>query len=99
MVFSDGLDVGTCCQLRQFCESKGLREIYGIGTHLTNDFLKEDSSTKKGVNGQKIQSKALNIVIKLLSANSKPCVKLSDVIEKAIGPQEEIDKIRSILNI
>jgi nicotinic acid phosphoribosyltransferase len=36
MVFSDGLDVGTCCQLRQFCESNGLREIYGIGTHLTN---------------------------------------------------------------
>ncbi|KAA1122002.1 nicotinate phosphoribosyltransferase [Puccinia graminis f. sp. tritici] len=99
VIFSDGLDVGTCCQLRKFCESKGLKEIYGIGTHLTNDFLKEDSGTKKEVNGQKVQSKALNIVIKLLSANDKPCVKLSDVIEKAIGPQEEIDRIRSILHI
>jgi hypothetical protein len=35
-IFSDGLDVETCCELRKFCDSKGLVEIYGIGTHLTN---------------------------------------------------------------
>ncbi|KNF06069.1 hypothetical protein, variant [Puccinia striiformis f. sp. tritici PST-78] len=98
VIFSDGLDVETCCQLRKFCESKGLAESYGIGTHFTNDFLKMDQ-VKEELDGQKSRSKAMNIVIKLLSANDKPCVKLSDVIEKAIGPQEEIDRIRSILNV
>lgn len=98
-IFSDGLDVGICCELRKFCESKSMNESYGIGTHLTNDFLKEYSSVDQECEGEKTRSKPLNIVIKLLSANGKPCVKLSDVIEKAIGPPEEIDRIRSILKI
>ncbi|WAR63124.1 hypothetical protein PtB15_18B206 [Puccinia triticina] len=99
VVFSDGLDVESCCQLHTFCESKGLAESYGIGTHLTNDFCKHDIEAEKECNEKKVQSKALNIVIKLFRANNRPCVKLSDVIEKAIGPPEEIEKIRSILKI
>ncbi|PLW12848.1 hypothetical protein PCANC_16427 [Puccinia coronata f. sp. avenae] len=98
-IFSDGLDVETCCELRKFCDSKGLVEIYGIGTHLTNDFSQEHPSADPQSQDQVTQSKPLNIVIKLTSANEKPCVKLSDAMEKAIGPPQEIARIRSILKI
>jgi nicotinic acid phosphoribosyltransferase len=46
---------------------------FGIGTFLTNDFVKEDGSGP---------SKALNMVIKLASINGVPCVKISDEISK-----------------
>lgn len=96
IIFSDGLDVNTCCELHKFCESEGLKESYGIGTHFTNDFEK---LSPEGCTLVKVKSKPLNIVIKLLTVNDLPCVKLSDVVEKAIGPKEEIAKIRSILEV
>jgi nicotinate phosphoribosyltransferase len=50
---------------------------FGIGTFLTNDFKKVSS-------GGKEKSKALNMVIKLASVDSKPCVKISDEIMKVM---------------
>jgi nicotinic acid phosphoribosyltransferase len=45
--------------------------MFGIGTFLTNDF---DVSSSRG----KQKSKALNMVIKIVSIDERPCVKISD---------------------
>lgn len=47
---------------------------FGIGTFLTNDFRSISSEGKR--------SKALNMVIKLDSANGQHCVKISDDLSK-----------------
>lgn len=46
---------------------------FGIGTSLTNDFKSQSTGAR---------SKALNMVIKLASVNSQPCVKISDELTK-----------------
>ena len=48
---------------------------FGIGTSLSNDFVKKSSDGKE-------KSKALNMVIKLSSVDGKPTVKISDDITK-----------------
>jgi nicotinate phosphoribosyltransferase len=48
---------------------------FGIGTFLTNDFYTVSS-------GGTDKSKALNMVIKISSIEGKPCVKISDDLDK-----------------
>lgn len=48
---------------------------FGIGTFFTNDFKSLSS-------GGKEKSKTLNIVIKMASINSLPCIKISDDLTK-----------------
>lgn len=48
---------------------------FGIGTFFTNDFKSLSS-------GGKEKSKALNIVIKMATINSLPCIKISDDLTK-----------------
>ncbi len=57
-----------------------IRFTFGWGTNLTND----------------LGLKTLSIVIKLIRANGKELVKLSDNVAKAIGPKEEIERIKRI---
>lgn len=76
IIFSDGLDVNTACDIAEYCKGK-IRASFGIGTNFTNSFMKASAPTEK--------SKALNMVIKLNTVNGKPVVKLSDSPGKAIG--------------
>jgi nicotinate phosphoribosyltransferase len=60
------------------------KPIFGIGTNLTNDF----------------GFKPLNMVIKLIEANGKPVVKLSDELGKYTGDRETIEKVkREVLGV
>ncbi|MBW0486406.1 hypothetical protein O181_026121 [Austropuccinia psidii MF-1] len=95
IVFSDSLNTVTCLELHRFCQEQGVKEVYGIGTHFTNDFYqsKPDSQVDN------IPSKPLNIVIKLLAINDTPCIKLSDDEAKAIGPVDKINEVRRLLGI
>ncbi|KAG0151893.1 hypothetical protein CROQUDRAFT_712557 [Cronartium quercuum f. sp. fusiforme G11] len=89
IVFSDGLNVDRCLELRRFCEEEGVNESYGIGTHFTNDFKRiSQNGEVAGV------SKALNIVIKLSTVNQIPCIKLSDDLSKTIGLPETVEMVK-----
>ena len=85
-IFSDGLDVATIESLhRQF--SGRIKVGYGWGTLLTNDF--------RGL----APAGALDpfsIVCKVLAANGRPAVKLSDNFEKAVGPAAEIERYKRV---
>ncbi len=77
IVFSDGLTCESAAILRQAYLDQGQPDkrrfgkvVFGIGTHLTNDFP---------------DRKAMNIVMKLTHVNNVPVVKLSDVPGKASG--------------
>jgi nicotinate phosphoribosyltransferase len=72
IVFSDGLDPSLAIQIAEACKGRILCS-FGIGTNFTNDYD---------------NSKALNIVIKLVRVNGVGVVKFSDVVTKAIGDMD-----------
>jgi len=74
IVFSDGLNVDKAIEIKRYCDDKGIKCSFGIGTHFTNDF----------------PTPALNIVIKLVGLNGVPVVKLSDVKTKQVGDPDAL---------
>jgi nicotinate phosphoribosyltransferase len=84
LVFSDALDVETIeAAYRHF--SGRVRMSFGWGTNLTNDF--EGCAPKRND-----ALKAISLVCKVMEANGRPAVKLSDNPNKAIGSPREIDR-------
>ncbi len=88
LIFSDGLTVEKIEQVYKRFNGR-VRLSFGWGTHLTNDF--SDCATIDN-----LQLKAISLVCKVTHANGKPTVKLSDNFDKATGPDEEIERYRSI---
>ncbi len=86
-LFSDGLNAETCFKIHDACKGK-IIDRYGIGTWFSNDFCHIDGT----------ESKALNIVIKIIRVNNRPVVKLSDVISKAIGEKDAIRTVKYLVN-
>ena len=66
-----------------------MRSGFGWGTNLTNDF--RDCSPAKNP-----LLEAFSLVCKVTRANGKPTVKLSDNLEKATGPQAEIERYMGV---
>lgn len=88
-IFSDGLDVETIERIhRHFCGR--LRMGFGWGTLLTNDFrgLAPDG-----------QLDPISIVCKVISADGRPAVKLSDNPTKAMGPRAEIERYKRVFHV
>ncbi|KAF8807093.1 nicotinate phosphoribosyltransferase [Phlegmacium glaucopus] len=91
LVYSDALTIDKCLAIKRQCDELGFYKVsFGIGTFLTNDF-------RSVSNGEK--SKPLNIVIKLSSVNNKPCIKLSDDMNKTTGDKETVDLVKHIKNL
>jgi len=80
VVYSDALDLEKVEEIKKYVNGR-VRDVYGIGTYLTNDV---------GVN-------PLNIVIKMVAAKPSgdtaflPTIKLSDTKEKHTGLKSEIE--------
>jgi nicotinate phosphoribosyltransferase len=80
VVYSDSLDLEKVKEIKKYVNGR-LRDVYGIGTYLTNDV---------GVD-------PLNIVMKMIAAKPSghnsyiPTVKLSDVPVKNTGMKSEIE--------
>ena len=89
MIFSDGLDVDVIEDLHaRFNERTQLS--FGWGTRLTNDFrgLVPDGRLDP-----------FSLVCKVVSANGKPTVKLSDNPRKAMGPSDQLSRYKSVFEV
>jgi len=88
-IFSDGLDVDTICAIHNRFHGR-MRIGYGWGTLLTNDFrgLVPDGKLDP-----------VSVVCKVVSANGRPTVKLSDNPTKAIGPRAAIERYKRVFEL
>ncbi len=88
-IFSDALDVAEIEALyRKF--SGRIKLGFGWGTLLTNDFRGFEPAGRLD---------PFSIVCKVISANGRPAVKLSDNPKKAIGPAHEIERYRRVFRV
>jgi nicotinate phosphoribosyltransferase len=88
-IFSDGLDVDLIHKIHRHFHGR-IRIGYGWGTLLTNDFR------GLGPNGG---LDPFSIVCKVISANGRPAVKISDNPTKAVGPSDEIARYRRVFRV
>jgi nicotinate phosphoribosyltransferase len=88
LIFSDGLDVDSIESTYRHFEGK-VRMAFGWGTNLTNDF---EGCAPREVYGLD----AVSLVIKVVEADGRPAVKLSDNPKKATGDAAEIDRYLKI---
>lgn len=89
VIFSDGLDVEKIVELQALFEGR-VRVSFGWGTLLTNDFRGLVSNDAL---------KPFSLVCKVVSADGRPTVKLSDNPNKATGPKEEIERYKQIFGV
>ena len=89
VIFSDGLDVEKIVELQALFEGR-VRVSFGWGTLLTNDF-------RGLVSNDALQP--FSLVCKVVSADGRPTVKLSDNPNKAMGPKEEIERYKQIFGV
>ena len=89
MIFSDGLDTDAITRLHnQFNGRVGLG--FGWGTLLTNDF--RGMAADGGLD-------PFSLVCKVISADGRPTVKLSDNPKKAMGPDMEIARYKRVFGV
>lgn len=84
LIFSDALDVETIEETYNHFKGK-VRMSFGWGTNLTNDFAGCSPNWIEGL-------KAISLVCKVVDANGRPAVKLSDNPQKATGEPKEIER-------
>ena len=87
-IFSDGLDVATIEQIHRHFAGR-LRVGFGWGTLLTNDF--RGLVPNGGLD-------PFSIVCKVVAANGKPAVKLSDNLNKEVGPKAAIERYKRVFS-
>lgn len=88
-IFSDGLDIDTIEAIHARFHGR-MRIGYGWGTLLTNDFR---GLVPEG------RLDPISIVCKVISANGRPTVKISDNPSKAIGPESEVARYKRVFGI
>ncbi len=82
LIFSDGMDVDSIEATHRHFRGR-VRMSFGWGTNLTNDFRDCAPFTNDSLD-------AISLVCKVVEANERPAVKLSDNPEKATGDRAEI---------
>src|SRR5208283_2940360 len=82
IVLSDALDIESIEESARALRSE-VNLSFGWGTNLTNDFM---GCAPAGADGQ---LRAISLVCKVVEADGRPAVKLSDNPNKALGAQEE----------
>jgi nicotinate phosphoribosyltransferase len=88
LIASDGLDVDTILSLHEYFNGR-IRFSAGWGTLLTNDFR---GCHPRGEH----DLEPISLVCKVVSVEGRNAVKLSDNVNKATGPVEEIARYRRI---
>jgi nicotinate phosphoribosyltransferase len=85
IVLSDAMDIDSIEEAARALRSE-VNLSFGWGTNLTNDFL---GCAPAGVDGD---LKAISLVCKVVEADGRPAVKLSDNPEKALGAVDEVER-------
>ncbi|GEM72499.1 nicotinate phosphoribosyltransferase [Sphingomonas aquatilis] len=88
LIFSDGMDVDSIEATARHFRGR-VRTSFGWGTNLTNDFRGCDPE-----GGHALEP--ISLVAKVIAANGRPAVKLSDNPAKATGHPAEIARYRRI---
>ncbi|KAJ3861622.1 nicotinate phosphoribosyltransferase [Lentinula novae-zelandiae] len=88
IIYSDSLNLDKALTLKKQADEIA---SFGIGTFLSNDFVK--------VSDPKSKSPALNMVIKLAEVDSKSCVKISDDLSKNTGNQEVVKDVKRLFGL
>ncbi len=88
-IFSDGLDVDSIEMIHRRFHGR-MRIGYGWGTLLTNDF--------RGLAPDR-RLDPISIVCKVISADGRPTVKLSDNPTKALGPEDEVERYKRVFGV
>ncbi|ABS67608.1 nicotinate phosphoribosyltransferase [Xanthobacter versatilis] len=88
-IFSDALDAEEVARIHRTFIGR-MRLGFGWGTLLTNDF--------RGLAPHGALD-PISIVCKVVSANGRPAVKLSDNPTKAMGPAEEIERYKRVFEV
>jgi nicotinate phosphoribosyltransferase len=89
LIFSDGLDVEQIERIHRHFVGK-VRFGFGWGTLLTNDF-------RGFAAGRSLDP--ISVVCKVVSANGRPAVKISDNPTKATGPNTEISRYMRVFDV
>ena len=92
IVLSDAMDVDSIEKSARALRGQ-VNLSFGWGTHLTNDFL---GCAPAGADGQ---LRAISLVCKVVEADGRPAVKLSDNPNKALGPPDEIERYRRVFGV
>ncbi len=92
MVLSDAMNVDTIEESARALRGK-VNLSFGWGTNLTNDFL---GCAPAGADGQ---LRAISLVCKVVEADGRPAVKLSDNPSKALGSSEEIERYQRVFGV
>lgn len=88
LIASDGLDVDVILSLHDYFKGR-IRFSAGWGTLLTNDFR---GCHPRGEH----DLEPISLVCKVVTVEGRPAVKLSDNVNKATGPTEEIARYRRV---
>jgi nicotinate phosphoribosyltransferase len=88
LIASDGLDVDVILSLHDYFKGR-IRFSAGWGTLLTNDFR---GCHPRGEH----DLEPISLVCKVVSVEGRPAVKLSDNVNKATGPADEVDRYRRV---
>ena len=89
IVLSDAMDIDSIEEAVRTLRGRVNLSI-GWGTNLTNDFK---GCAPAGVDGE---LRAISLVCKVVEADGRPAVKLSDNPNKVLGPPEEIARYRRV---
>ncbi|MEX6506509.1 nicotinate phosphoribosyltransferase [Jiella sp. M17.18] len=88
LVFSDGMDSDSIERTYRHFDGR-VRMSFGWGTNLTNDFRGVAPEPMGGLD-------PISVVCKVVSANGRPAVKLSDNPAKATGEPSEVSRYRRV---
>ncbi|KAI7860599.1 nicotinate phosphoribosyltransferase [Circinella umbellata] len=91
IVFSDALNVERAIKLQKVAQEAGIGASFGIGTSLTNDFVKVSNPSQK--------STPMNMVIKMKYCNGKRVIKLSDDVLKHSASDDLVEDLKKKLGI
>ena len=92
LVLSDAMDIDSIEESARALRGQ-VNLSFGWGTNLTNDFL---GCAPAGVDGD---LKAISLVCKVVEAEGRPAVKLSDNPNKQIGPPDEIARYKRVFGV